>query len=146
MKVALITSSEQPVYFFPELAAVLVERVSDLEIEEFFVPFGFDIPFQAKACKNFDAVLACYHYDSDQTATAALVIDKLVDVELSTGVKIVKAVEPIFDEDLDREEDLAAFKDALVEKWSNMLLGVLYDSSVFKPAQPSDSAESDEEK
>lgn len=146
MKVALITSSEQPVYFFPELAAALVERVGDLEVEEYFVPFGFDIPFQAKQCKSCDVVLACYHYDSDQSATAALIIDKLVDVEISTGVKIVKAVEPIFDEDLDREEEVAAFKEALVEKWANMILGVLYDPSVFKPTPEAESDESDEEK
>lgn len=144
MKLALITSSEQPLYFFPELATALTEKVGDLEIEEFFVPFAFDIPFTANKCTDFDAILACYHYDSEQSGTAALVIEKLVNVELSTGVKIIKAVEPIFDEDLDQEEDVNDFKTELVEKWSNIILGVLYDPSVFKPLPPVTEDENEE--
>ncbi len=136
MKLALIASSDQSLYFFPELLERLASQVPDIAADEFFVPSALDMPFQAKQCgADVDCVFAFYAYDPENDTYSALLLDKLVNAEIAGNVKVIKALEPLDDGVPESAEELAAFKTDLAEKWSNIILGVLYDPAVFKPQE-----------
>lgn len=135
MRIALIASADQSVYFFPELAKAISEKAPGMSVEEFFVPSAFDIPFQVKQSKDFDLIIACYLFDPETDATTAVdVSSKLVDAELLGDTRVVKMVEGLDPADYDSPDHWDETRIELVEKWSNIILGVLFDSSIFKPS------------
>lgn len=130
-RIALITSSEQPVSLFAELAEALHAESKELEFEEFYVPTALDIPMQAKQCSDFDLVFAFYLFDKEEEFKVRILLEGLIKAELENNVKIIKAVEEF--EGIDSEQELQELKHDLVEKWSQIVLGVLFDPEAFKP-------------
>lgn len=144
MRLAFITSSDQPVYCFAELAKAVSTKAPGMSVEEFFVPSVYDIPFTIKQSKDFDLILACYLFDSESDASTAIEFtSKLMDVELMGTTRVVKMVEALDSADYDSADHWAELRDELVEKWSNIILGLLFDPTIFKPVNSFEDDEND---
>lgn len=151
MKVAFIADSEQELDVFPDLIDALHSEMKDLEAKEFFVHSALDIPAKCIECKSFDLVFAMHLYsegDEERDFRIRVLREKLADLEIAHGVKVVKAVCPSGLEDALTEEDFEAAKGEFVEKWKAVVLGMLFDDSAFRPkpsAEEDDEEESGEE-
>jgi hypothetical protein len=133
LKIAFITDSEQQLYVFPELIEALSSEVKDLEAREFFVPSALDIPAKCLEALDCELIFVQELFEKEDLKLQVL-MQKLVDFELEHKVKVVKAIEPSELEDALTEEDFTAVKSEFVEKWSQVILGVLFDQEVFKPS------------
>ena len=143
MKIAFITDSEQQLYIFPELIEALSSEIKDLEPKEFFVPTALDIPAKCLEALECDLIFVQQLFEKEDLKLQVL-MQKLVDFELEHKVKVVKAIEPSELEDALTEEDFAAVKAEFAEKWSQVILGVLFDQEAFKPSMEVEEEAEDE--
>lgn len=132
MKISLISDSKTRINFFEELSEKLAEQIADIETEVFFVPFPEDIP--AKAKESFESEEADFVFvfsASEKAAKKELLLSKLIDVELQTGKKVIKAIEKA-DFDL-KKEAKEKEKQKLAKKWAEFLIDYMYKPELFKP-------------
>lgn len=140
MKVSLISDSESGVNIFPALREKLGEEVADLKFEEAFVPNHLDLPHKAlELAENSDLLFVFSLYPKNDFSVEIL-LEKLVDLELQTGKKIIKAVEELDLEEL-KEAELDEELTALAEKWSTFILNYLYHPEKFIPETEKESDE-----
>ena len=91
MKVHFVTTKEQGIDFFPELIALLQAEFPEMVPETYFVPTPLDIPLQAKQCADkADLVVVSFLHDKENKRVE-FILRKLVEIELETGTKIIKA-------------------------------------------------------
>jgi len=148
MKIAFIADSEQELDVFPDLIEALSSEMKDLQAKELFVDSMLDIPAKCVECRDFDLIFAMHlHAEGDDAKDSriGILLEKLVDFELSHKVKVVKAICPSGLEDALTEEDFDAAKEEFVEKWKAVILGVLFDDSVFRPKPAGDGEDDDED-
>ncbi len=135
MKLALLSDSETSINFFPQLRKRLSVLMPELEISTSFVPFKLDLPLKAfELCDSSDLMFVYSDYD-EKTSQIELVVQKLVEVELSKSKKIVKqVVESEVEEILDKTE-LIAVKTDMAEKWASFLQKLIQKPEAFSPEQ-----------
>lgn len=143
IKIAFITDSEQSLYVFPELIEALSAEIKDLEPKEFFVPTALDIPAKCLEALDCELIFVQELFEKEDFKLQIL-MEKLVDFELEHKVRVVKAIEPSELEDALTEEDFTAVKAEFVEKWSAVILGVLFDQEAFKPSMEAGEEAEDE--
>ena len=131
MKISFIGCKESEASIFKELAKALSKRISGLELAERFVPEVADLPFVAMECaKESDFVFVFAFAESAEQA--AYVRDKLIDVEIATETRILKAV--VEDEVSGTDEDsYNEAKDELVKKYADLIVNILFNESEFEP-------------
>jgi len=130
MKIAFVGCKETKVSIFKELAKALSKRISGLELSERFVPDVMDLPFVASECtKESDFVFVFAFAESEEQA--AYVRDKLIEVELATETRILKAVTDDEMSGTDEDSYLEA-KDALVKKYADLIVNILFNESEFE--------------
>jgi hypothetical protein len=129
MKISFIGFKDSPINIFKEMAEELSKRVSGLELNERFVPFLEDLPIvslEESEESDFIFVFALVEEKKD------FVIQKLIDVELKSGVRILKSI--MVDEFSDlEEEDYVQQKEELVEQQVELILGILFNEIEFEP-------------
>jgi len=131
MKIAFIGWKDNEVSIFKELAAALSKRISGLELEERFVPFLEDLPVVAHECaKECDFVFVFALVEDIEDAR--FIKQKLVDVELSTGTRILKAVTEDTVSGMD-ETDYIEAKDELVREYTDTIVNILFNERAFEP-------------
>jgi hypothetical protein len=133
MRISFIGYKENPINFFKELAVDLSRKVSGLELNERFVPSLEDLPFVALEethDSEFIFVFAITNNDTERL----LIEEKLVDVELSSGTRILKAIEIDDYSDLNEEQYLEE-KDTLVNHYSDVIIGILFNEISFEPQE-----------
>ncbi len=133
MKISLITWKENPFSIFKDLSMSLSKRISGLELEQRFVPFLEDLPIVAQECSedsDFIFVFALVEDNQD----GKLIKEKLIDVELNSKVRILKALEEDSLSGLD-EEDFIEAKIELVEKYSDIIVSILFNENSFEPQE-----------
>jgi hypothetical protein len=134
MNISFVSTKGTPVNIFSDLAKALSKRISGLELEQRFVPFPEDLPGVALECaKNSDFVFVFALLEDEETVR--FVKEKLVEVELLSRTRILKAVE-VDDFSGTKEEDFAAKKEELVEKYVDLVVAVLFNESEFEPKDP----------
>lgn len=125
MRVFLVGDSKTGIDFFPELESFLLGRVVGLEVQSVIVPFPEDVPAAVKSVLGeADLVFVFVLYEELDFKIKAL-LNRLVDLEMDSGSKIVKAVE---------ESDLGALtgyaleakKSRLAEQWGSLILSRLF--------------------
>lgn len=133
MKITFIAYKENSIHFFKELARDLSKKISGLILEERFVPEVEDIPFVAQeSTKNSDFVFVFLVNDDEEEND--LIKEKLIDIELKTKTRILKVVEnEVFDYDNEAEYDEE--KDNLAEKYSDMIVSILFNERDFEPEE-----------
>ena len=131
MKIAFIGYQENSINIFKELSRALSKKIANLELEERFVPMLEDIPEVALECsKEADFIFVFALVDSEGERN--LLKGKLIDVELKTEVRILKAI----DEDEfsnQSEEKFLVEKDEAVEKYADMIVSILFNEIAFEP-------------
>ena len=131
MKISFVGCKETQVSIFKGLAKALSKRISGLELSERFVPEIADLPLVALECaKDSDFVFVFAFAESAEQA--AYVRDKLIDVEIATETRILKAVV----EDELSSADETAYEDSkeeLIKKYADMIVGILFNEREFEP-------------
>ncbi|HLD58894.1 MAG TPA: hypothetical protein VI977_04630 [archaeon] len=131
MKICLVSDSKTRINFFPELSDLLAEKIADIETESFFVPFPEDIPAKAKESIDEGAETVFVFSSIKDSSKAHMLLSKLIDVEIQTGKKIVKAIEKKgFDMKPEAKQGAAQ---KLAEKWAEFLIDYFYKPELFEP-------------
>jgi len=133
MHVFLVGDGKTGINFFPRVEELLKARVADIEVDSVFVPFPEDIPGAvARVLREADLVFVfCLYEELDFKVKAML--SKLIELEVSHGSMIVKAVE---ENELPSGSDrLDAEKEKLAEKWSQFILDRLFNPKAFEPKE-----------
>lgn len=133
MKITFLTDSESRVNVFPALVESLREEIADLEAVEEFVPKKEDLPQRALELVEETDLLFVLTLYSEENKRIQMVLEKLIDVEIKTGIKIIKAFEESEVFELESTEEIELEKSALVEKWSSFLLNYLFNPDSFEP-------------
>ena len=131
MRISLIGFKDNSVNLFAELGKALSKKISGVELEERFAPFAEDIPviaLEASAESDFIFVFALVEEEEE----AAFLRRKLIDVELLTKTRILKAVDADDFSGLD-EDDFGQRKEEYVEKFTALILGILFNERSFAP-------------
>jgi len=131
MKISLISTKDTAVRIFPDLGKALSKNISGLELEERFVPTPLDLPFVALECakeSNFLIVFALVEDDDE----ADFIKKKLIDVEIASGTRILKAVES------DTLSGLTGYKfdeekAGIVSELSKIAISILFKERDFEP-------------
>ena len=131
MKITFIAYKDNPVNFFKELASELSKKISGLELGERFVPLIEDIPEVAQeATEDSDFIFIFAVTDDDEEKK--MLDAKLIDVELKTNVRMLKAIVADEFSDID-EEEYQIEKDKTVEKYAQMVVDILFNETAFEP-------------
>ncbi|MBN2067547.1 MAG: hypothetical protein JW744_03705 [Candidatus Diapherotrites archaeon] len=134
MKVFLVSDSKTGINFFPELAGLLEKQVAGLRCQPVFVPFPEDVPAAvSKVVNEADLVFVFVLYAEKDFKIEAL-LSKLIDLEMNSKAKIVKAIEESDVEGLN-EMQLSLEKQQLAKKWSKFILDCLFNPGSFKPKE-----------
>ncbi len=133
MRISFIGYKENPINFFKELALDLSHKVSGLELNERFVPSMEDLPIVALEESEDSEFIFVFAVTSDD-AERLLIEEKLVDVELSSKTRILKAIELDDYSDLNEEQYLEE-KDTLVNHYSDVIIGILFNEISFEPQE-----------
>lgn len=131
MKITFIGCKDNSIHFFKELSDNLSKKISNLVIEERFVPFIEDIPLLAiESSKESDMIFV--FFTTDEAEIISLLKSKLIDVEMSTKTRILKGIE---NEISVNEEDYFEEKLNLAEKYSDLIVSILFDEKKFQPTE-----------
>ena len=141
MKVHFVTTKEQGIDFFPELIALLQEEFPEMVAETYYVPKPLDLPLQAKQCADkADLVVVSYLHD-EGNKRVEFILRKLVEIELETGTKIIKAFDKSDVDELLTDADRAAEKEKEAKKWSEFITNVILYPEKFSPEYSEESEE-----
>ncbi len=133
MKITFLSDSESKVNLFPELSEKIREEIADIDLEEVFVATKEDLPKKALDLSQESDLVFVLSLYAENDPGISMVKEKLIDVELKTGVSIVKAIEESEVFDLDSGEEIALEKEALAEKWANFLVKILFHPDQLVP-------------
>ncbi|MEK6959028.1 MAG: hypothetical protein AABW59_03220 [archaeon] len=131
MKISLVGIAEPHVAVFKDMAKNLSKRISGLELEERFAPTLEDLPFLCAECAAESDFVFAFALVEDE-AEVKYMKDKLVDVEIKTETRILKAIEEDDLSSLDEDEYYEA-KEALVKKYCDLIVDVLFNERSFEP-------------
>jgi len=132
MKISFLSDTESGVNVFNELIVKIKEEIADIETDEVFVSSRLDLPKKAlDVAPQSDLIFVlCLYPKGDELI--GTILSKLIDVELKTGISIVKAFEESDLFDMDDEDEIAIEKTELAEKWSAFLVKFLFNPEEFK--------------
>ena len=134
MRLFLFSDSKTGINFFPMLEELLHKKIADLQVETIFVPFPEDLPAKAAAvAAESDLAFVFVLYQEKDFKIEAL-LNKLIDLEMQKGMKIIKAIEESELENFN-EVQLEEEKDRLAEKWSEFIINYLFKPETFAPKQ-----------
>jgi riboflavin synthase len=133
MKITFLSDAESGVNVFPELFNKLKGEIADIETEEVFVPARDDLPKKAMDLAQETDMIFVLLLCPERNARVDLVVGKLIDVEIKTGISIVKAVEETDISSLESEDELDMEKEAIAEKWAAFLASLLFHPEEFAP-------------
>ena len=109
LKIELITFSDSEINFLPQLSKYLSSNIANLSISETALDSLLDLPKKLSSLKDPDLVFVSIFY-SLSSAELKIALERLVDFELSSGKKVVKAIEKIDPDDFDESEEALAKK------------------------------------
>lgn len=135
MKIALLSDSETGINIFSKLREKLSAKIADAEIEEHFVPSPEDLPLKAKELTESNTLVFVFSLYFEKDSSVEMLVEKLVDIELETGKKIVKAIEESEVGDISTEEALEEERERLAEKWTDIIVKILFFPKDFAPTE-----------
>lgn len=131
MNIFLISDSESGINFFPDLKKTLQGKIADAEVKFFFVPAILDIPLKAKELSPKADLVFAFSAFEEFSFAQEMFLEKLVDVELSSGKKILKAVDEKTwgEEPLEKENA----RKELSQKYAEKIIDLLFHCEKFEP-------------
>jgi len=137
MKIVLLSDSKSEVNILPKLKEKLLGQIADAEVSQHFVHSPSDLPLKAKQLSQNSKLV--FVFSDCEKEDARMVVSKLVDIEVQTGTRIIKAIgeeEP--------EESLLPFgldsgtaepdSNELATKWSKHIITVLFHPEKIVPS------------
>lgn len=124
MKLTFIGCKESQIDIFTDLSKNLKKRISGVEIEKRFAPFPEDLPELASESADDSDFIFVFAIIPEKNKIG-LVEEKLIDVELKTKTRILKAIRE--DELSSEEEDFFMEKENLVEEFTQLIIDVLFN-------------------
>lgn len=133
MKITFIGYKESSVNIFGGLGKALRKKISGLEITERFAPFIEDLPEIAQeATENSDFIFVFAL--TGEKKNIPFIEEKLIDVELKTKTRILKAMR---EDEMSREEsEFLEEKDNLVDEFTDLIINILFNEKGFAPQDP----------
>jgi hypothetical protein len=133
MKITLIAYKENSIHFFKEIAQNLSKNISGLVLGERFCESIDEIPVVAQeATEDSDYIFV--FVVSDDKEEIKLLEDKLIDVELKTKTRIIKAIESDnFSAENEAEYDNDV--DELSDKYSKIIVSTIFNENDFEPEE-----------
>jgi riboflavin synthase len=130
MKLTFIGCKESQIDIFTDLSKNLKKRISGVEIEKRFAPFPEDLPELARESAEESDFIFVFAIIPEKDKIS-LVEEKLIDVELETKTRILKAIR---EDDLSsEEEEFFMEKENLVEEFTQLIIDVLFNEQKFAP-------------
>lgn len=117
MRIALISSNDSEINILPALATFLQEQIINVEVDTFTERMNLDIIKRINELDDYDLIFVFVIYSSED-AKIRLLLEKLVELEVSKGINIIKAVERLEEEETEEEP--------LLEKWGELILEELF--------------------
>jgi len=118
MRIALISDNDS-INILQLMQERLALEIADLTIDLFIVPLKNDLPFKAaELTEAFDLIFVFTSFEKE-SFELSVILQKLIDIELKTGTKIIKAFQEILVEEI---EDIESEKKRLADKWAELLL------------------------
>ena len=143
MKVCLICDSETIVNILPDVEKKLKEEILDIKCSVDYSPSRLDIPLKIQQnAKKADIFFVFVLYPK-KTTDISILQNKLVDLELSSGKPIIKAIIESELEEIADSNELEEERQALVAKWANYILRFIKKPGSFAPQYFSKSEESE---
>ncbi len=131
MKISLISTKDTQIKIFPELGRALGKNISGLELETRYVPVTIDLPFVALECsKESDFLIVFAMVEEEEEAD--FIKKKLIDVELASNTRILKAVEVDSVSGLD-DSEFEDEKARLIGEISKTAISILFKERDFEP-------------
>ena len=130
MKITFIGYKDSSVDIFPTLGKALKKKISGLELDVRFAPFAEDLPELAREASEESDFIFVFALLSNK-ANVEMIEEKLIDVEIETKTRILKAVKE--DDMSSEEEDYIMEKENIVEKYLELILGILFNEKSFSP-------------
>jgi len=134
MRIFLVSDSKTGINFFPMLEQALLKRIADAEIEAVFVPFPEDVPAAVSNVLDEAELVFVFVLYEEMDYKIQTLLNKLIDLEMQSKAKIVKAVEESEIQNLD-EMRLDQEKQKLADKWSGHIIDVLFKPEKFEPKE-----------
>jgi|GEM_PF-1070817 len=133
MRIALIAWRNNPVDIFKSLSLQLSKRISGLELEMRFVPFLEDFPIVANECaEECDFIFTFALVEAGESIS--FIKEKLINVELKTGTRILKALDEDTISGLDESEYLDA-KEEMIKSYADLIVNILFNETAFAPEE-----------
>lgn len=132
LKICLISCLETGINFFPELKKELLSKILDSNADYYFVEKSLDIPLKAKQEIQTHDLLFAFATFEEGDFREKILLSKLVELEISSGKKIIKAVEEPEFEGLQGDGKEKAKKE-LSEKYSQEIIDWLFHKEKFEP-------------
>ena len=131
MKITFIGYKDSGVNIFPDLAKALSSKISGLALNERFAALPEDLPFLAlESSEESDFIFVFALLDDE--VLAEKIKAELVEVEVKTETRILKAVEEESISDSDENRFLEE-KEALVKKYADLIVSILFNENEFEP-------------
>ena len=135
LKIALLSDSETGIKIFQKLSENLLKKIADAEISEHFVHSVSDLPFKAKQLAASHGLVFVFSLYEEKTKTVEMVLEKLVEIELETGKKIIKALEESELDDINTEGLFEEERERLASKWVEIIVNTLFNQDKFIPKE-----------
>jgi hypothetical protein len=133
MRIALLSDSRSGINIFPLLGEKLSAKIADVEISAHFVSSPEDLPLKAKELlKSNDLVFV---FSFCEGGRAEMVLEKLVDVEVGAGKKIIKALGESELGDINTREQFEEERERLASKWCDVIVKTLFSPQGFAPKE-----------
>lgn len=132
MKIVFISHASSGINFFPQLEEKLVQEISAFDSEQVWVASIDDLPAAAKeASVDADLIFVVGLFETPDFKVEAA-FSKLIDVELSSSVKILRYFDEYTSDNLS-EDQLLAEKDAFADDAFALIVDSLYQSQNLNP-------------
>lgn len=109
MKLDLITFSDSEINFLPQLSKYLSSKIANLSISETALDSPLDLPKKLSSLRGSDLIFVSIFY-AHESIELKIALERLVEFELSSGKKVVKAIEKIEPDDFEVDEESLAAK------------------------------------
>ncbi|MFH1256853.1 MAG: hypothetical protein V1494_06205 [Candidatus Diapherotrites archaeon] len=128
MRIAIISSKDSSLDLTEAMQEFLETEIINAEAEVFVLPGALDIPGKAKRLGDeFELIVVCFFYsEGEESGTVSVLLEKLVDVEVASGVQVIKAVDETSAENDSDERETETEKKRLLKKWGELIIESLF--------------------
>lgn len=132
MRITLLMGGLVPVDFLAPLARFLRSKMADAEVDQAFLPSVLDLPLAVKEASGDSELVFVFLWSKKLSALDELALGKIVDVELATGVRVLKGWGVVSSASAAGDEAV----EKLASRWGQVIVDWVTNPSSFIPGKP----------